>query len=664
MDSWIPNPRAQPFVPRRYHGGGGYASGIHFSQIRSRRFITKIFQGFLVIVLMGTLMINIMFIMDTSKKLQQDPQKDYSTDIQHEMPEGMENLNQGPRRILEKPKTLAVEVVSSRNKVSVGVDGTMILEDDEVEKNRGIHILVLHQGTGSVMAKRLFDTYSAHEDEAMVLFLKMVSDGRIIIFTVKDEGSFQMKTTARELLKSLGSDKAQVIGWRDMWAMVTIKGGAKLGESHSKSADLQSWGSPILLKADIPLRPVEETECDWPQSDVNERRRAFCSKIEGYGSVCSCKDPAPLEFFPAPLADNRVHDVPVAVIASDRPHYLYRMLRSLLSAHGVNPSMITVYIDGYFEIPLEVAKLFGIRGIQHTPIGIKNARISQHYKASLTATFNLYPDAKYAIILEEDLDVSPDIFSYFSQTLPLLAEDESLYCISAWNDQGYEHSCKDASQLYRVETMPGLGWVLKRSLYKDELEPNWPTAEKLWDWDMWMRLNENRKDRECIIPDISRTFHFGATGVNMNSYFQDLYFKKHSINTLPHVRLKNVESLKKDNYEELVNTAIAGATLLDHSKSPCEESFIPDTSDVTYVMYIKMNSMNDDNWKQLAKCFKLWDLDVRGFHKGMWRLYMKGNPLYIVSVPISPYAKYKPADVTPLYLPAPTKPQDSKGNKR
>ena len=39
------------------------------------------------------------------------------------------------------------------------------------------------------------------------------------------------------------------------------------------------------------------------------------------------------------------------------------------------------------------------------------------------------------IILEEDLDVSKDIMDYFSQLLPVLASDESLYCISAWNDQ-------------------------------------------------------------------------------------------------------------------------------------------------------------------------------------------------------------------------------------
>lgn len=183
-------------------------------------------------------------------------------------------------------------------------------------------------------------------------------------------------------------------------------------------------------------------------------------------------------------------------------------------------------------------------GIQHTPIGVKNARISQHYKASLTATFNLFPDAEYAIVLEEDLDVSPDFLSYFAQTIHLLEDDPTLYCVSAWNDQGYEHTARDPSLLYRVETMPGLGWILSRRLYKEELETRWPTPEKLWDWDMWMRLPDIRHGRECIVPDVSRTYHFGSSGINMNSYFQDIYFKKHAFNTQPKVALQNTDRLR------------------------------------------------------------------------------------------------------------------------
>lgn len=53
------------------------------------------------------------------------------------------------------------------------------------------------------------------------------------------------------------------------------------------------------------------------------------------------------------------------------------MLRSMLSAHGAQPDKVTVFIDGFFDEPLAVAKLLGLRGIQHTPVSSKNARISQ-----------------------------------------------------------------------------------------------------------------------------------------------------------------------------------------------------------------------------------------------------------------------------------------------
>ena len=59
----------------------------------------------------------------------------------------------------------------------------------------------------------------------------------------------------------------------------------------------------------------------------------------------------------------------------------------------------------------------------------------QHYKKSLTTSFDKFPEAKYVVIIEEDLEVSVDILTYFNQLLPVLENDESVYCISAWNDQ-------------------------------------------------------------------------------------------------------------------------------------------------------------------------------------------------------------------------------------
>lgn len=45
---------------------------------------------------------------------------------------------------------------------------------------------------------------------------------------MKDEGSFQLRTEAREQLAQLGSDWAMELGWRDMWAFIANKGGNKL----------------------------------------------------------------------------------------------------------------------------------------------------------------------------------------------------------------------------------------------------------------------------------------------------------------------------------------------------------------------------------------------------------------------------------------------------
>ena len=46
---------------------------------------------------------------------------------------------------------------------------------------------------------------------------------------------------------------------------------------------------------------------------------------------------------------------------------------------GSNPAMVTVYIDGFFEEPAAVSRLFNVKPIHHTPVCSKNCRIGQVY---------------------------------------------------------------------------------------------------------------------------------------------------------------------------------------------------------------------------------------------------------------------------------------------
>lgn len=105
------------------------------------------------------------------------------------------------------------------------------------------------------------------------------------------------------------------------------------------------------------------------------------------------------------------------------------------------------------------------------------------------------------------------------------------------------------------------------------------------------------------------------------------------------------------------------AEVLDHSRTPCTnpKDFIPDTKDKIYVFYIRMEHPKDyTTWINVARCFRIWDLEARGFHKSLWRMWIKGNHVLYVGCPASPYCSHKPTNVEAIYMPnKETRPPDN-----
>jgi len=110
------------------------------------------------------------------------------------------------------------------------------------------------------------------------------------------------------------------------------------------------------------------------------------------------------------------------------------------------------------------------------------------------------------IILEEDLHTAEDFFDYFAAMTPILESDRTLLAVSAFNDNGFASHVKDPSRVLRSDFFPGLGWMMTRRLWDEELRHKWPSGY----WDDWLREPSQRQDRHILRPEISRTFHFGV----------------------------------------------------------------------------------------------------------------------------------------------------------
>jgi len=173
-------------------------------------------------------------------------------------------------------------------------------------------------------------------------------------------------------------------------------------------------------------------------------------------------------------------------------------------------------------------------------------KIARHYGWALNKTF-VDMGFDQVIVVEDDLEISPDFFEYFSATLPLLKQDKSLWCVSAWNDNGKAGLINETAPelLYRTDFFGGLGWMLTKELWT-ELMVKWPRSY----WDDWMREPAQRKGRSCIRPEVSRTKTFGKVGVS-NGLFYEKHLKYIVLNTkfVPFT-VMNLGFLNKERYDD------------------------------------------------------------------------------------------------------------------
>ncbi|XP_006818508.1 alpha-1,3-mannosyl-glycoprotein 2-beta-N-acetylglucosaminyltransferase-like [Saccoglossus kowalevskii] len=296
-------------------------------------------------------------------------------------------------------------------------------------------------------------------------------------------------------------------------------------------------------------------ENDELLEDIKRQKDIFIKKQKSLGISFDFKSKEEAE--PPAVAHHSGVVIPVLVIACNRP--TVRKCIDLLIKYRPSKEQFPIIVSQDCDHE-ETAKVIQSYGDQLThiqqpdqsniylpPKEVKYQgyyRISRHYKWALGQVFNQF---RYnsVIIVEDDLDVAVDFFEYFLASYSILIRDPTLYCVSAWNDNGKEKLISQQSDLlYRTDFFPGLGWMMTQNMWS-ELEPKWPNGF----WDDWIREPEQRKGRSCIRPEISRTDTFGKVGVSKGLFFeQHLKFIRLNTDFVEFTKM-DLSYLIKENYD-------------------------------------------------------------------------------------------------------------------
>lgn len=247
-------------------------------------------------------------------------------------------------------------------------------------------------------------------------------------------------------------------------------------------------------------------------------------------------------------------------------------------------------------------------------------RISRHYKWALTQVFDRMKYAA-AIVLEDDLDIAPDLFEYFASVLPILRKDPTLFCASAYNDNGKRsHISLLPDMLHRTDFFSGLGWLLTRDLW-NEISPRWPKAF----WDDWLRHPHQRKGRACIRPEVSRTRTFGRIGVSEGQFFDKYLRDVHLNEVFVHFSGMDLSYLLQTRYDDAFHITVGESRF--YTFEDLKNGLVTQTP-------ARIPYANESEFAEIAKVLDIMSDFKEGVprtaYKGVVSTYIDGIRLFVV----------------------------------
>ncbi|XP_069960800.1 protein O-linked-mannose beta-1,2-N-acetylglucosaminyltransferase 1-like [Cherax quadricarinatus] len=491
-------------------------------------------------------------------------------------------------------------------------------------RHSGLHLLVLEPNRGKVMLQGRFLTYQPAEHVDLADTLLSIQSGRLLVLAAVPEWVMFLGKTGESSLVALGFRWPQHVASGEAWAGVAIQGHGAVAEAATAVQPHQYPANTLHLLA-TPPRRVHQRMCEWYRNPKYRLQTSFCRRYEGYGDLCSCSAP----FRPSVrYTQERLlmkEDIPVVIVTANNPRHLYRLLRNLFSIAGSSQTEVLVVVDGAHQETLDLTELLNVTVTVHRPEGIHSNRTNANVRFALYSVFREFPRADKAIVLEDDLLLSPDFLSFFHQTAWLLDHDPSIFCVNAFNSNSLPGVATDQSRLLRSESFPMYGWMVARS-YAREVIMNW-IPEGPGDWDWYLMRAWAQRGRDVVSPEVSRTFHAGNAGAHVDGFEQHLYYNRILTSHDPHTRLHNLSR------SELIIRRIINNPYFHQYVIQLIQT-IADTYGILYRKFLVMQSIS----RSLGQCcprLGTYFWDTREIFRGLMRLRYRGSVLYVVGCPLS-----------------------------
>lgn len=321
--------------------------------------------------------------------------------------------------------------------------------------------------------------------------------------------------------------------------------------------------------------------------------------------------------------------IAIVILAHDRIEYFEACIKSVLNASSRDLVDIIVSMDYKPAFDSLRAMATGLdQEIMFWETAdapffiIGHRKIGYHYRQVFKKGF-IDSGYDYVVALESDLIVSRDFIEYFLSLAHLLDPERSprtantLWCISAWNDNGMKYFILDEKKILRTDFFPGLGWMMHRSTWTDTLSPIWGYFTDHYDW--WLRERSELKGRDCLFPEVPRTHHISTHGMNVNGkdheWYAEMALSQQNKFSISERDLELVGSLPE--YEaELRREGVDGyrvATFISSARITA--------SDSPLIYVFSHDDSKENSYSNIAKLFHLYPT-FRSSHRGLMTLVL------------------------------------------